>query len=169
MAIVLGLSIIDSWVRSPGGPNQKLLKICYFPIKHATLCMKNKDWLSWNQDMSDLIDMSTWWLLHQWVGTIQIKLNALTISQWLAAGRWFFPGTPVSSTNKTDHHNIAEIWLNNIIWRNVTECVGLVHTDRIIISSKGSTFSPWYTSIRCSVNSKQQSLTHRYRHIKHLV
>jgi hypothetical protein len=67
------------------------------------------------------------------------------------------------------HHNIAEIWLNNIIWRNVTECVGLVHTDRIIISSKGSTFSPWYTSIKCSVNSKQQSLTHRYRHIKHLV
>jgi hypothetical protein len=25
------------------------------------------------------------------------------ICQWLAAGRWFSPGTPVSSTNKTDH------------------------------------------------------------------
>jgi len=24
--------------------------------------------------------------------------------QWLAAGRWFSPATPVSSTNKTDHH-----------------------------------------------------------------
>jgi hypothetical protein len=31
--------------------------------------------------------------------------------QWLAAGRRFSPGTPVSSTNKTDHHDIAEILL----------------------------------------------------------
>jgi len=23
----------------------------------------------------------------------------------------YFPGTPVSSTNKTDHHNITETWL----------------------------------------------------------
>ena len=26
-------------------------------------------------------------------------------------GRWFSPGTPVSSTNKTDHHEITEILL----------------------------------------------------------
>ena len=25
---------------------------------------------------------------------------------------WFYPGTPVSSTNKTDRHDIAEILLN---------------------------------------------------------
>jgi hypothetical protein len=31
--------------------------------------------------------------------------------QWLAAGWWFSPGTPVSSTNRTDHHDIAEILL----------------------------------------------------------
>jgi hypothetical protein len=31
--------------------------------------------------------------------------------QWLAAGLWFSPGTPVSSTNKTDRHFIAEILL----------------------------------------------------------
>ena len=31
--------------------------------------------------------------------------------QWLATGRWFSPGTPVSSTNKTDHHDITEILL----------------------------------------------------------
>jgi hypothetical protein len=34
------------------------------------------------------------------------------------AGCWIYPGIPVSSTNKTDHHDIAEIlWkvaLNNI-------------------------------------------------------
>ena len=31
--------------------------------------------------------------------------------QWLAAGRWISPGTPVSCTNKTDRHNITEILL----------------------------------------------------------
>ena len=30
---------------------------------------------------------------------------------WLAAGWWFFRGTPVSSTNKTDRYDITEILL----------------------------------------------------------
>ena len=30
---------------------------------------------------------------------------------WLAEGRWFAPGTPVSSINKTDRHDITEILL----------------------------------------------------------
>jgi hypothetical protein len=29
----------------------------------------------------------------------------------LADGQWFSPGTPVSSTTKTGHHDIAEILL----------------------------------------------------------
>ena len=33
------------------------------------------------------------------------------VCQWLATGRWFSPGPQVSSTNKTDHHNITEILL----------------------------------------------------------
>ena len=33
------------------------------------------------------------------------------VCQWLAAGLWFSPGTLVSSTNKTDCHNITEILL----------------------------------------------------------
>ena len=33
------------------------------------------------------------------------------VSQWLAKGRWFSPGIPVSSTNKTDHHDITDILL----------------------------------------------------------
>ena len=31
------------------------------------------------------------------------------VCHWLAAGWWFSPGTPDSSTNKTDHHDITEI------------------------------------------------------------
>ena len=34
-----------------------------------------------------------------------------TVCQWLATGRWFSPSPPVSSTNKTDRHDITEIFL----------------------------------------------------------
>ena len=33
------------------------------------------------------------------------------VCQWLATGRWFSLGVPVSSTNKTDLHDITEILL----------------------------------------------------------
>jgi len=33
------------------------------------------------------------------------------VCQWLATGLWFSPGPPVSSTNKTDRHDISEILL----------------------------------------------------------
>ena len=30
---------------------------------------------------------------------------------WLATGRWISPGTPVSSTNETDSHDITKVLL----------------------------------------------------------
>jgi hypothetical protein len=36
------------------------------------------------------------------------------VYQWLVTGRWFSTGTPISSTNKTDSHDILEILLNTI-------------------------------------------------------
>jgi hypothetical protein len=33
------------------------------------------------------------------------------VCQWLSTGRWFSPGHPVSSTNKTDRHDITEVLL----------------------------------------------------------
>jgi hypothetical protein len=33
------------------------------------------------------------------------------VIKFVAKGRWFSPGTPVSSTNKNDRHNITEILL----------------------------------------------------------
>jgi hypothetical protein len=33
------------------------------------------------------------------------------VCQWLAAGRWFSPGIPISSTNKIDTHDITKILL----------------------------------------------------------
>jgi hypothetical protein len=38
------------------------------------------------------------------------------VNQWLATGWWFSQGIPVSSTNKTDSHDITEIlYKNNFI------------------------------------------------------
>ena len=31
------------------------------------------------------------------------------VCQWLATGQWFSPGTSVSSTNKTDCHDITKL------------------------------------------------------------
>jgi hypothetical protein len=33
------------------------------------------------------------------------------VCQWLVVGQWFYLGTPVSSSNKTDRHDITEILL----------------------------------------------------------
>ena len=59
--------------------------------------------------------------LMLWVRiSIRVRWTTLCdkVCQWLATGRWFSPGTSVSSTNKTDHHDITEILLrvalNNI-------------------------------------------------------
>ena len=45
-----------------------------------------------------------------WRGVLDTTLYD-KVCQWLAVGRWFSPGTLVSSTNKTDCHDIAEILL----------------------------------------------------------
>jgi hypothetical protein len=44
---------------------------------------------------------------------IHIKINKICgkVCQWLPTGLWFSPGTPISSTNKTDRHDITEILL----------------------------------------------------------
>jgi hypothetical protein len=37
------------------------------------------------------------------------------VCQLLATGQWFSPDTPVSSTNKTEYHDIAEIFLKMVL------------------------------------------------------
>jgi len=43
------------------------------------------------------------------------KILSKKVCQWLAPGRWFSPGTPVSSTNKTDGHDITKILLKQAL------------------------------------------------------
>jgi len=56
--------------------------------------------------------------LMLWV-RISIRARCTTlcdkVCEWLATGQWFSPGTPVSSTNNTDRHNITEILLKEAL------------------------------------------------------
>ena len=45
-----------------------------------------------------------------WRGVLDTTLCD-KVCQWPVTGRWFSPGTPLSSTNKTDRHDIIEILL----------------------------------------------------------
>ena len=47
---------------------------------------------------------------RSWRGGLNITLCD-KVCQWLATGRWFSPGTLVSSINKTNRHDITEILL----------------------------------------------------------
>jgi hypothetical protein len=50
---------------------------------------------------------------RSWRGVLDTTLCD-KVGQWFATGRWFSPGTPVSSNKKTDRHDITEILLNTI-------------------------------------------------------
>ena len=75
---------------------------------------------------------------------ISIKARCTTlcdqICQWLATGRWFSPGPQVSSTNKTDRHDITKILLKvslNTIKQtykhtNITFMINCVYIDLLI-------------------------------------
>ena len=60
-----------------------------------------------------------------------------------ATGRWFSPGTPVSSTNKTDCHYLTEILLKvalstikpiNCIFYTMTSCFSFIYSYTVIIT-----------------------------------
>ena len=49
--------------------------------------------------------------------------------QGFVTGRWFSPGTPVSSSNKTDHHDIIQILLK-VALNTISDQMSL---DRIVV------------------------------------
>jgi hypothetical protein len=50
--------------------------------------------------------LKLWVWTRSWRGVLNTTLCD-KFCQWLASVRWFSPGTPVSSTNKTDCHDIS--------------------------------------------------------------
>jgi hypothetical protein len=66
-----------------------------------------------NQYLSQVM---LWVRIHLMVGVLDTTLCD-KVCQWFAAGL-FIPGTPDSSTNKTDRHDIAEILLKLVLNTN---------------------------------------------------
>jgi hypothetical protein len=60
-----------------------------------------------NQCLSPL---KLWGRTRSWRGVLDTTLCD-KVCQWFATCQWFSPATPVSSTNKTDRHDITEILL----------------------------------------------------------
>ena len=52
-------------------------------------------------------------MLWVWI-SIRARCTTLCdkVCQWLATGLWFSPDTPISSTNKTERHDVTEILFN---------------------------------------------------------
>ena len=80
-----------------------------FFLRAVTVVMDGR-WISnylFNQCLSPLM----LWVRSPLRWGVLDKILCDQICQLLVTGRWFSQGTPVSSTNKTDGHNITEILL----------------------------------------------------------
>jgi hypothetical protein len=85
------------------------LKCCAVdPVGHWNNTPQVDMSLHWHIILSPL-KLCVWILLKR--GVLDATLSD-KVCQWLVAGRWFSPGILVSSTNKTDSHDITEILLN---------------------------------------------------------
>ena len=70
-------------------------------------------------------------------GCTRLAAASDKVYQLLAHGRWFFPGTPASSTTKTGHHDIAKILLK-VAWshqqlNHITASVEQAAVDRHVL------------------------------------
>jgi hypothetical protein len=82
----------------------------------------------WNQCLSPL---TLWFQTALRRGVLDTALCD-KVCQWLAIGRWFSLGTPVYSTNKTDHHDIAEILLKVVL--NTINQTNQSYIDGVMVS-----------------------------------
>ena len=91
--------------------NQFITSFSWKFIKFPSFCIKSYGSLIYsylcNQCLSPL---ALWFRIPLRRGVLDTTLCD-KVCQWLAAGCSFSLGTPISSTNKTDHHDIAEILL----------------------------------------------------------
>jgi hypothetical protein len=85
--------------------------ICIFQFQEGLSWLWSYDSLIFNFLCNQwLSPLMLWVRIRSWRGVLYTTLYD-KVCQWLATGRWFSPGTLVSSTNKTDRHDITEILL----------------------------------------------------------
>ena len=94
---------------------EKVTELCSDKLDHVMLYRAH---LTYERDSNS----TTWVVICTDCSSSRISNNhtiATTVCPWLAFGRWYFPGTPVSSTNKTDCYDITEILT---LWRRRKSC-----------------------------------------------
>ena len=101
------------------GPDVYL--ICNTQLEKAPTCSRETRYYlytnSWLEGLWVQMGPIWSWSYGSWIYNYLCKWNVLDttlydkVCQWLAAGRWFSSGTPLSSTNKTDYHDITDILL----------------------------------------------------------
>ena len=85
----------------------------------------------------------------------QVKCTRYNI-MWLAAGRWFSPGTAVSSINKTDRHDITEILLKKLL--NTITLTLILDQNLERNEFEGARMFFYFQLKYCSIDAKQQSI-----------
>ena len=83
--------------------------ICDISAYTVNVSFGRSTWIRYQEYLSPLM---LWFRI-----SIRARCTTLCdkVCQWLATGRWFSPGPPVYSTNKTDRHDIAEILLKVVL------------------------------------------------------
>ena len=91
---------------------QSLNRYCTFRNHHGCdhMVQKNVVGFTTTYSISSYHHWSREFESRSWRGVLDITLCD-KVCQWLAAGPGLSPRTPVSSTNKIDHHNVTEILL----------------------------------------------------------
>jgi hypothetical protein len=64
-------------------------------------------------------------------GCTRLAAASDKVYQLLSHGRWFFPGTPASSTTKTGRHDIAEILMKVALKHQQSNLIDSVDLNRM--------------------------------------
>jgi hypothetical protein len=107
-----------------------------------------------------VVGFTTIYAINKVVSANPVHGDVYSIQQYVinlvsATGRWFSPGTPVSSTNKTDRHDITEILLK-VAFNTITLPYPYIKylTQRFIYVVKFShqtfLYSWWIWRVMCS-------------------
>jgi hypothetical protein len=75
------------------------------------------------------------------------------VCHWLKVGRWFSPGTPVSSTNNTDRHDITVILLKEAL---TTIILILILSRHVVANARKTVYTKETTETRLHFGTEQQ-------------
>ena len=101
----------------------------------GVLSINNQKGLSWSRSYG----FTTTYAISVWTPLKRCVLDTTLcdkLCQWLATGRWFSPGTPISTTNKTDRHD-----------HDITEILLKVASNAITLTPNYQKLAKWIISI----------------------